>query len=123
MKIGELAKKAGVTARTIRYYEDLNLLGTPRRRSSGFREYDDEILKRLEKIQVLKDIGLSLDQIADVIDLYFEDETGIKGKRKVLEILRNQLEDVDKKIDSLMEFKAEIKFNIKRIEKLISEIK
>lgn len=45
--------------------------------------YDEVAVKRLEKIAALKRLGLSLDEIAAVIDLYFEDASGIKGKERV----------------------------------------
>ena len=53
-RIGEIAEKAGVTARTIRYYEELGLLATPARRESEHRRYAEKDLIYLRRIQQLK---------------------------------------------------------------------
>jgi MerR family copper efflux transcriptional regulator len=69
--------------RTIHYYERLGLVKPAEREGTGYRYYDEVAVKRLEKIAALKRLGLSLDEIAAVIDLYFEDASGIKGKERV----------------------------------------
>lgn len=83
MQIGELSERAGVSHRTIHYYERLGLVKPAEREGTGYRYYDEVAVKRLEKIAALKRLGLSLDEIAAVIDLYFEDAGGIKGKERV----------------------------------------
>jgi MerR family transcriptional regulator, copper efflux regulator len=122
VKIGELAKLAQVTTRTIRYYEQLGLLGRAERDESGYRSYDEQVLDRLKKIDVLKGIGLSLEEIASVIDLYFEDATGINGKRKVLEILEGHYQETVQKITGLNQFKQELEANIAYVKNLIEAI-
>ena len=120
MRIGELADQAGVTPRTIRYYEGLGLLGPCEREGHGFRYYSDAELARLQKIDVLKQLGLTLEEISEVIPLYCEDPTGLLGKRRVLEILEKQLEETDEKIEALQRFRSEIQINIVRIREFIS---
>ncbi len=83
VRIGELARQAGVTVQTVRYYEHLGLL-SPLRKGTKHRHYTAEALARLQKIKCLQGLGLSLEQVCNVIDLYFEDATGLKGKRRVL---------------------------------------
>lgn len=119
MRIGELAEQAGVTPRTIRYYEDLGLLGPSEREGQGFRYYTEVELARLNKIDALKQLGLSLEEIGEVIPLYCEDPTGLRGKRRVLEILNTQLHDMDEKIATLQRFRAEMLVNIERIKQFI----
>ena len=121
MQIGELAERAGVSHRTIHYYERLGLMAPAEREGSGYRYYDKTSLKRLEKIQALKRLGLCLDDIGSVIDLYFEDATGIRGKEKVLDILREQLERTEAQLDELTTFRSELKSNITRMEGLIAD--
>jgi MerR family copper efflux transcriptional regulator len=120
MRIGELAEQAGVTPRTIRYYEDLGLLGPSEREGQGFRYYTEAELFRLKKIDALKQIGLTLEEIGEVIPLYCEDPTGIRGKQRVLEILKRQLHDTDEKIAALQRFRADILTNIDIIEQYIA---
>jgi DNA-binding transcriptional MerR regulator len=119
MRIGELAEQAGVTPRTIRYYEDLGLLGPSEREGQGFRYYTETELTRLHKIDMLKQLGLSLDEIAEVIPCYCEDPTGLRGKRRLLEILTAQLHETDEKIESLQRFRSEIQANIAKIQQFI----
>jgi DNA-binding transcriptional MerR regulator len=119
MRIGELAEQAGVTPRTIRYYEDLGLLGPCEREGHGFRYYSDAELNRLKKIDVLKQLGLTLEEISEVIPLYCEDPTGLRGKRRVLEILEKQLSETDEKIVALQRFRSEIQANITTIQEFI----
>jgi MerR family transcriptional regulator, copper efflux regulator len=121
MRIGEFAKQAGVTPRTIRYYESLGLLGPSEREGAGFRYYSEIELAKLQKINVLKGLGLNLEEISVVIPLYFQDPTGVQGKRKILEILKQHLQDTDSKIDSLETFRSELKANIDRIQNWIDE--
>ena len=121
MRIGELAQRAGVTPRTIRYYESLGLLGPSEREGGGFRYYTEAELARLQKIQALKELGLSLEEISTVIPLYFEDPTGLQGKRKIVEILMGHLQETDEKIQALTQFRSELQANIDRIQQWIDE--
>lgn len=123
MQIGELSERAGVSHRTIHYYERLGLVKPAEREGAGYRYYDEIAVKRLEKIAALKRLGLSLDEIAAVIDLYFEDGTGIKGKEKVLEILQAQLAKADAQLQELTGFKRDAEANIARMHSLIAEAK
>jgi len=121
MRIGELAEKAGVTPRTIRYYEDLGLLSPSEREGKGFRYYTEVELARLRKIDVIKGLGLSLDEIRDCLDLYFEDPTGLRGKQKVLSILKTHLKETDEKLEALAQFRSELQANIARIQQWLDE--
>lgn len=122
MRIGELAQKAGVTPRTIRYYENLGLLSPSERQGTGFRYYTETELAKLQKIDCLKSLGLTLEEITSVIDLYFEDATGIRGKQKVLSILQTHLRETDEKIAALAQFRSELQISIAKIQQSIEEI-
>jgi len=121
MRIGDVAERAGVTPRTIRYYESIGLLPPGEREGTGHHHYTDTTVDRLRKIDQLKQLGLSLDEIQGVIDLYFSDVSGIQGKRKVLAILRGHLADADAKVASLQGFRAELRANIARFEAYLAE--
>ncbi|WP_104662700.1 MerR family transcriptional regulator [Ensifer adhaerens] len=121
MQIGELSERAGVSHRTIHYYERLGLVEPAEREGTGYRYYDEIALKRLEKIAALKRLGLSLDEIAAVIDLYFEDASGIRGKERVLEILQAQLDKTNTQLDELSTFKRDLENNIARMLGLIAQ--
>ncbi len=121
MRIGELAEQAGVTQRTIRYYEDIGLLPAAEREGHGHHYYTNETLLRLQKIDQLKKLGLSLEEIQGVIDLYFTDPSGIQPKQKILVILREHLAEADRKIGALQQFRAELLSNIERFERFLNE--
>ncbi len=121
MQIGELAARTGLSQRTIHFYEEKRLISPSEREGRGYRYYDEQTLRRLEKISALKEIGLSLDEIAGVIDLYFQDETGIMGKRRVLEILQGHLKGTEARIASLQGFRKDTKASIKKLEGLIAK--
>ena len=67
MRIGEVARQAGVNASLIRYYEDIGLLPEPPR-VSGQRRYDETVLRRLSVIDVAQRAGMSLDEIRVLLD-------------------------------------------------------
>lgn len=122
MRIGELAQKAGVTPRTIRYYENLGLLSPSERQGTGFRYYTETELAKLQKIDCLKSLGLTLEEITTVIDLYFEESTGLRGKQKVLSILQTHLQETDEKIAALAQFRSDLQTSIVKIQQSIEEV-
>ena len=71
MQIGEVAKRSGVGIETIRYYEREGLLSEPQRRPSGYRLYDAATLKRLEYICRAKELGFTLSEIRELLELSF----------------------------------------------------
>jgi DNA-binding transcriptional MerR regulator len=121
MRIGDLTERAGVTPRTVRYYESIGLLPPGERAGHGHHYYTEETLARLRKIDQLKQLGLSLDEIRDVIDLYFLDPSGVQPKQKILAILRQHLAETDQKIGSLQQFRADLQANIERFERWVEE--
>lgn len=68
--IGEICKLTGLSARTVRYYEEVGLLADVRRRAGGRRVYGDDAVERLRFIGRLKTLGLSLQEIKQLNDLY-----------------------------------------------------
>jgi DNA-binding transcriptional MerR regulator len=69
--IGDIAKHLNISQRTIRYYEERGLI-RPARTNGGFRVYPQSEVERLEAILVLKELGMSLDEIVSLIDVWHE---------------------------------------------------
>jgi MerR family transcriptional regulator, redox-sensitive transcriptional activator SoxR len=67
MRIGEVARRAGVRVSLIRYYEEIGLLPEPAR-LSGQRRYDETVLRRLAVIDVAQRAGLTLDEIRELVE-------------------------------------------------------
>ena len=66
MKIGELSLKTGVSIRSIRYYEEKNLI-YPKRLENGYRVYSEEDVERVKAVQLFLDLGLSTEEIYPVV--------------------------------------------------------
>lgn len=121
MRIGEFARRAGVTPQTIRFYERLGLLRPTERQGTGHRYYSDVELGRLHKVNALKGIGLPLEQIRSVMPLYFKDPTGLLGKQKVMKILLAQHHETEARIESLVRFRSELRSNIRKLQGLMQQ--
>ncbi|MFK0402344.1 MerR family transcriptional regulator [Microbacterium sp. NPDC090225] len=65
--IQEIARLAGTTSRTLRHYDDIGLLAPTRIAANGYRHYDETALVRLQRILLLRELGLGLPQIAEVL--------------------------------------------------------
>jgi len=63
--IGEVAQRAGVSAPTIRYYEEIGLLGKPLRSSTGYRRYSESSVEEVRFIRKAQALGFSLDEIGE----------------------------------------------------------
>src|ERR1700760_2634927 len=116
MRIGELAERAGITLGTVRHYENLGIIPPGEREGSGQHRYPEQTVARLKKIDQLKLLGLSLEEIGNVLPLYFNDPSGTTAKKKVLELLRGHLAEVDDQIGSLKQFRSELLGHIHRFE-------
>jgi len=67
LKVGALAKRTGLTVRTLHHYDEIGLLAPTQRTASGHRLYGEAELERLQQIASLKQLGLTLDEIRDCL--------------------------------------------------------
>lgn len=98
LTIGRAAREAGVGVDTIRYYEREGLLPTPRRTSSGYRQYGVDALAQLQFIRRAKDLGFSLDDIRELLALTGDRERGVAGVKSRAQA---RLDDVEHRIGEL----------------------
>ncbi|HHQ47612.1 MAG TPA: MerR family transcriptional regulator [Acidobacteria bacterium] len=75
MTIGRLARAAGVGVETIRYYERKGLIPEPPRTYSGYRKYPEEAVTRLRFIRRAKDLGFTLREIGELLELRADEST------------------------------------------------
>lgn len=106
MRIGTVARECGVSIDTIRYYEREGLLPPPRRRPSGYREYDDGTIKRLRFIRHAKELGFTLDDIRELLSLSSDREQGVKGVKQRAEV---RLAMVDERMAQLRRMRKGLK--------------
>lgn len=99
--IGQLAKLAGISAKTLRIYERKGLLTPERNLDNNYRTYGEEAVKTLEKIQLMKYLDFSLDQIAEFLTLYenVNREEMLQAQKRMLEKKREQLNTVIAHVD------------------------
>lgn len=67
LKIGELAKRTGLTVRTLHHYDQVGLLTPANRSRAGYRLYDEKDLHRLQQIMSMRALGLSLQEIGEML--------------------------------------------------------
>ncbi|MFI2080789.1 MerR family transcriptional regulator [Streptomyces rubiginosohelvolus] len=83
--IQEIARRAGTTSRTLRHYGDLGLLAPSRIGSNGYRYYDQDALVRLQRILLLRELGLSLPAIKDVLEGQRDTAVALRAHLRLLE--------------------------------------
>jgi DNA-binding transcriptional MerR regulator len=115
MRIGELAEAAGVTNKTLRYYERIGLLVAPSRSPSGYREYRPDVLGRLGFIKAAQAVGLSLGEIRQVIGLR---ERGATPCNHVSQLLQRRTAELDERIEDLQRLRRELQALTKRARRL-----
>jgi DNA-binding transcriptional MerR regulator len=106
--LGEVSEISGLSARTVRYYEEQELLPGVRRRAGGRRIYSDGELERLRFIQRLKTLGLSLAEIRELNAVY-----AIGGSTQAMlwrldELLARHLQELDARIRELSDLRDDI---------------
>ena len=106
--IREVCEELGLSARTLRYYEELGLLPGVRRRAGGRRVYGDDELERLRFIQRLKALGLTLAEIGELNAVYaIAGSTGAMLER-LDGLLAGHLRELDERIGELQSLRDEI---------------
>jgi DNA-binding transcriptional MerR regulator len=107
MRISELAESAGVPTSTVRYYERVGLLALPERTTSGYRDYGDDAAARLLFIARARRMGLSCDQITDLIPVWAGTNCGAAQDR-VFQLIEEKQEEIADRIAELEQFSAQL---------------
>lgn len=116
MQIGDLAKKAGVSVRAVRYYEELGLLRPESHSIGGFRLYGGENLKRLKVINLMKEMGLSLSEIRKILTAKKNSPTERESVDYLLRVFHEKLDFVNSKLEGFARMKEELANAIKILE-------
>jgi DNA-binding transcriptional MerR regulator len=108
MWIGELANRAGITLRTVRYYEELGLINHAVRTKGGFRLYDDGELRKLEMIRDLQELDFPLSKIRSLFARKRAARSGADLAGDLRETLAAQLRQMDGRIARYQALRAAI---------------
>lgn len=111
MKIGEIAKQAGMTVEAVRFYEREGLLPRPPRTEGGYRVYGDADLRRIQFIRQAKRLGFSLQEIVRILRLR---ERGHCPCDEVIGTLERHLRDTEDQLQQLQDFRDEIARTLKQ---------
>lgn len=106
MRIGELANQLGINTKTIRYYEEIGLIPRAPRNSRGYREYSDTDADRLTFIKTAQRLGLSLEEISEILLLR---ERGERPCAYVRDVIAHQLDSINKRITELRALRTELR--------------
>ncbi len=105
MRIGELARRTGVPAKTIRYYETIGILPKASRTPSGYRDYDARAGDRLEFVRKAKDLGLTLADIREIFDVR---DHGASPCPYVVHLLDREIEELTRRIAGMRALRDEL---------------
>ena len=108
-RIGELAARVGLTERTIRYYEELGLLESVKRLEGGVRVYTDDDVRRLTYIRKLKTLGLSLQEMLELENLYRRQRSNRTVLPRLMELLDSHLGTLNERMSELQALRDEIR--------------
>lgn len=106
MKIGEVARRVGILIDTVRYYERNGLLPPPARRASGYRDYHDSDIARLNFVLRAKALGFTLIEIRELLDLSDAAEGDMGNIR---ELAASKLQDIEQRIGQLARVRDALK--------------
>jgi MerR family gold-responsive transcriptional activator of gol and ges genes len=105
MNIGEVAKASGVSAKRIRYYEDIGLIPQPARTPSGYRAYSSKDVHRLNFVRRARDLGFSVNEIHELLNLWSDQSRqSVEVKRIAsthIRELRDKIAELERMADAL----------------------
>jgi len=104
--IQDVARSAGTTSRTLRHYDDIGLLKPSRVGNNGYRYYDEDALVRLQRILLLRELGIGLPAIADVLE----------GQRNAAAALRTHLDLLEQEQERMGRQIASVRTTLRKME-------
>ncbi len=110
IKIKEVSSKYSITARTLRYYEDMGLINSTRSDDYAYRMYDENAVRRLEQILILRKLNISIKDIQRIFNT--------SSSEIVLEVLEKKVQNIDDEVALLHELKDIILDFIREIERV-----
>ena len=105
MQIGEAAAQSGVSAKMIRYYEEIGLIPPSARQPQGYRKYDERDVNRLRFVARARDLGFSIKEIAELLRLYSDRR---RSSADVKRIALRHVAELETKIQAMRQLKRTI---------------
>ena len=106
MQIKELSYRTSLSAKTIRYYEEIGLLPPPQRLPNGYRDYEETAVSRIKLVAGARTIGLSLDDIGEILALRDRREAPC---RLALDLIAEKAAEIRQRISELQRLEVELR--------------
>ena len=106
--IGQVAERTGFSPSALRYYEDIGLVRPTSRTDAGYRLYDERAVARLAFIARAKQLGCTLDDIADLIGIWDGERCG-PVQHRFHDLVTSKLADTEQRIDELTAFSGQLR--------------
>jgi MerR family transcriptional regulator, copper efflux regulator len=103
MNIGQAAEKAGVSAKSIRYYESVGLIARASRRDNNYRDYGDQEIAELRFIHRARSLGFSVKEVGDLLALWRDRQ---RASHQVRDVAQRHIEEIEHKIAALQSMRA-----------------
>jgi DNA-binding transcriptional MerR regulator len=117
LTIGQLAKATGVSARTIRFYEQVGVLPRPGRSAAGYRQYTPDTAHRLTFLRRARSLGLSLRELRVLGDALHNQSNG-SFRPRLYTVVRTHLAAVQRQLENLRTLQSELEDVLKHLETL-----
>ena len=106
MKIQEFARLSGLPAKTIRYYESIGILSSPRRAPNGYRQYTEQDLARARFVAGTRSLDLSLEDIREILAMQERREAPC---RTLLNLIKQKANQIEERIQLLEQMEVELR--------------
>lgn len=117
LRVSDLAAEAGVSSDTIRFYERKHLLTPPKRTSSGYRQFDEEAIRRVRFIKGAQSLGLKLAEIRELLEIQ---DKGACPCGHTRQLVGRRIYEIDREIGELQTLRSELEA-LKELECLTKE--
>ncbi|RLQ22979.1 Cu(I)-responsive transcriptional regulator [Seongchinamella sediminis] len=98
MNISEAARRSGLSSKTIRYYEDIGLIASPRRGDNGYRQYEDAAVEELQFLGRAREVGFDLEECRQLLDLHRDSG---RQSRHARQLVLEKSAQLQQRIDAL----------------------
>ncbi len=106
LRIGEVARRAGVNIQTLRYYERRGLLRKPPRTSSGYRQYPSEVVRLIRFVKRAQELGFTLKEIKELLRLRSDQRASCSEVRAAAAV---KLRDINNRIEALRRMRGALR--------------
>ncbi len=106
MNISQAARRSGLPAKTLRYYEEIDLVGPARRAANRYRDYDEQDVHRLRFVARARNLGFNVGECRALLALYGDRE---RASADVKAIAERHIEEIERKVQELEGLRATLK--------------